>query len=478
MGVQQERLLFLTGRLAEKRLHRILDVMQPTEFVYDIDNIGVNVAALMTADMIKRRLSLSVLPDRVIVPGLCRGDMSAVGQHFNVPFVRGPADLKDLPAFFSRHCELPDLSQHDVLIFAEIVDAPNMTVDAIVERAKRYQRDGADIVDIGCLPETPFPHLEDSIRALHEIGLAVSVDTLESDLLLRGGQAGADYLFSLSESTLWIMDEVDAVSVLIPETHGDMDSLYRAIEQCVDKEQDFYADAILDPIHFGFTESLVRYRELRQQCPDAKIIMGIGNLTELTEADTTGINAILFGIVSELGINAVLTTEVSPHARTVVKEADIARRMLYAAKREGSLPKGVDDALLTTHERQPFPYMVEEIEELAAEIKDPSYRVQVSEQGTHVYNRDGIIKVDNPFAAFPQLELLKDDASHAFYMGVQLARAQIAWQLGKRYVQDRELRWGVATALAEHGRSISGYKVDSSTLNIKKRPTTGCQKNG
>ena len=68
---------------------------------------------------------------------------------------------------------------------------------------------------------------------------------------------------------------------------------------------------MLDPIHFGFTDSIVRYHELRRRLPEARIMMGVGNLTELTEADTTGINALLFGIVSELRVSAVLATEVS-----------------------------------------------------------------------------------------------------------------------------------------------------------------------
>ena len=37
---------------------------------------------------------------------------------------------------------------------------------------------------------------------------------------------------------------------------------------------------------------------------------------------------------------------------------------------------------------------------------------------------------------------VENDAPHAFYLGLELARAQIAWQLGKRYVQDQELDWG------------------------------------
>ena len=43
--------------------------------------------------------------------------------------------------------------------------------------------------------------------------------------------------------------------------------------------------------------------------------MGIGNLTELTAADSTGVNAVLIAICQELAIRAVLTTEVIPWAR-------------------------------------------------------------------------------------------------------------------------------------------------------------------
>ena len=40
--------------------------------------------------------------------------------------------------------------------------------------------------------------------------------------------------------------------------------------------------------------------------------MGIGNLTELTAADSTGVNALLIAVCQELGIRSVLTTEVIP----------------------------------------------------------------------------------------------------------------------------------------------------------------------
>lgn len=441
---KKEHLLFLTGKLAEKRLHKVLESMQPLEFSYEIRNIGVSVAALMTIQMLIRRLDNLEGFDRIILPGLCRGDLDQLSTHIRLPVFRGPEDLKDLPEFFGLKGKAPDLSHYDVRIFAEITEAPMITVAEILKRAECYKRDGADVIDIGCLPDTPFPHLEESITALHEAGYLVSIDSLEEDDLLRGGRAGADYLLSLKESTLWIAEEVESVPVIIPEPHTDMPSLYRTIEHFENKNRKYIADSILDPIHFGFADSIIRYYELRRECPEINIMMGIGNLTELTEADTTGINAIIFGIISELHITNVLATEVSPHTRSAVREADKARRLMYAAREEGSLPKDIDSSLLTTHARKPFSYTSEEIKELAREIRDPSYRIMVNEEGIFVCNRDGIVSGDNPFDLFTKLDLLQDDAPHAFYMGVELAKAQIAWQLGKRYNQDEELKWGAA----------------------------------
>ena len=439
-----EHILFLTGKLAEARLNRVLESMQPIDFSYEVRNIGLSVAALMTAAMITRRVPAVDGAARIIVPGLCRGDLQEPATALGVPVIRGPDDLKDLPAFFGRGGAAIDLSRSDVHIFAEIVDAPGLGVDAIVERARRFAADGADVIDIGCLPDTAFPHLETVVRALKTDGFQVSIDSLHTDDLLRGARAGADYLLSLTESTLWVADEVAATPVIIPEKQDDIDSLHRAIGRMRSRGRPFIADSVLDPIHFGFARSLQRYCELRTRFPDIRIMMGIGNLTELTEADTTGINAVLFGLISELGMTSVLTTEVSPHARSAVREADRARRIMYAARAEGSLPKGVDGGLLTTHERKPFPYTAQEVAELAAAIRDPSYRVEVTEQGIHVFNRDGMQTGTDAFELFRGLDLLRDDAPHAFYMGVELNKAQLAFQLGKRYVQDEPLNWGVA----------------------------------
>jgi len=139
----------------------------------------------------------------------------------------------------------------------------------------------------------------------------------------------------------------------------------------------------------------------------------------------------------------VLTTQVSNHARRAVREADWARRIMHAAVTHSSLPKGISDQLMTVHAKHPFPDTPQEIADTAALVRDANFRVQVSPLGLHVYNRDGLRLGQGAFELWPQLKL-EDDAAHAFYMGVELAHAEIAWKLGKRYVQDQPLDWGVA----------------------------------
>ncbi len=450
-----ENIVFVTGKLAEKSLHKVLQNIQSNAktplFKYRVEQIGVSVAALMTPNLIAKRLKNIGDAKKMILPGLCQGDLSMLHRQYGIPVERGPEDLKDLPQYFGQQGVEPDLSQHSVKIFAEIVDAPDLSLDAILEKAKRFQKQGANVIDLGCLPNKPFLHLPDAIKMLKANGFEVSVDSIQSEELLLAGKAGADYLLSLTEKNLWIADEVASTPVLIPSKPGNMSSLYRSIEHCLKQGKPFLADAILDPIHFGLTESIVRYHKLRKKYPEIQIMMGVGNLTELTDADTTGINAILFGLISEMNINAVLATSVSPHAVNAIAEADSARRVMYRAKQDNRLPRGYGNRLLGLHDRKPFPYTESEIKELAGQIKDPSFRIMVSQEGVHVFNRDGYQLDVDPFSFYPKLGV-EQDASHAFYLGVELGRAQIAWQLGKRYVQDEELSWGIEAASSKQSK--------------------------
>jgi dihydropteroate synthase-like protein len=303
--------------------------------------------------------------------------------------------------------------------------------------------------------------LEETIRALKEKNYKVSVDFADTDELLRGGKAGAEFLLSLNEDSLSIADQVASTPVLIPKEHGDMASLYRAMDKLDAKQRAYLVDPVLDPINFGFMKSLERYAEVRRERPEAEILMGTGNLTELTDADTTGITAVLLGIASELRIKNVLVVQVSPHTRRTVEEHDLARRIMFASSAEHELPKDYADGLLCLHSRRPFPQTPDEIAEAAGEVRDKNFRIEIAEDGIHVYNRDGHHVAKDAFDLFPKLGVEKDGA-HAFYLGAELARAEIAYRLAKRYAQDEPLDWGVAadapaddkTRLKEAGHTL------------------------
>jgi dihydropteroate synthase-like protein len=382
-----------------------------------------------------------------------------------VPFVRGPDELKDLPGFFGRPGRATDLSQYDMRIFAEIVDAPALSIDAVVARAASMRAAGADVIDLGCLPDTPFPHLEDAVRELRGNGHVVSIDSANSDELRRGGKAGANFLLSLTEATLDLASETGAVPILIPAAHGDLASLLRAAEAADKRGIDALLDAVLDPIHFGFMSSLARYAELRQRLPTAAILMGTGNLTELTDADSVGVTAALLGICSELFIRNLLVVQVSPHTRRTIQEHDAARRIMFAAREDSSLPKDYSSALLSLHDRKPFPDTPSEIAELAAQVKDANFRIEIGEDGIHVFNGNGHHVAQDAMSLFTALGVERD-GPHAFYLGAELTKAEIAWRLGKRYAQDSPLDWGCAvdrpaddlTRLAETGHTLRARK--------------------
>lgn len=460
-----DKQIFLTGALAEDRLGETLRQLGLEDGSFEVVNVGIKVAALMTETIIRNRFELPEGASRVIVPGRARMDLAALEQTFGVPFVRGPEELADLPEFFGKGGQPPDLSGYDARIFAEIVEAPELRLDAIVARAKRHAAAGANVIDLGCQPGVAFPHLEDAIAALQAEGLKVSVDSGDVADLARAIEAGANFVLSLDEDTLELASGTATVPIIVPKPHGDLASLLRAVDRAEALGVDVIADPILDPVHFGFTTSLERYAALRRERPEAEILMGTGNLTELTHADSLGLTALLMGICSELDIRNVLIVQVSDHTRRTVEEHDAARRVMFRAKADKSLPTGYGGGLLALHDLKPNPNSADQISETARQIKDLNFRIEVSDEGVHVYNKAGHRVTAAPYDLFPELDVA-DDAGHAFYLGYELAKAEMAWRLGKRYAQDRPLGWGVAAD--DVSEDMTRQKSEGATLKLRK----------
>ena len=281
------------------------------------------------------------------------------------------------------------------------------------------------------------------ISELRERGFSLSIDTLNPEEILMADEAGVDYVLSLNGSNRELADRLRATPVLIPDTPDDLDSLEATIAHLEGLGKPYLVDPIVEPIGTGFAASLGRYLEVRRRHPDAEMFMGIGNLTELTEADSTGVNAMLIGFCQELGIRNVLTTEVIEWAHGAVQETVLAAQLMHFAQEQGTPPKHVDGRLLTVKDEDLRPYEEAELRELHAQVTDPNFRIFADSEWIYVFNAELFVKGTDFNEIFDQLGV--DEATHAFYLGKELMKATIARALRKNYRQESPLDWGYMT---------------------------------
>lgn len=439
------RVLFVTGRLAEPSLRRVLADMAPP-FACEIAALRITVAALMTTSWIARHLDVPEGTDLVLIPGLCEGDPRVISDKAGVPVEKGPKDLREIPLHFGRASAARDYGAWDIEIVAEINNAPRLTREAVRAEAAYFRASGADVIDVGCTPGLAFPGLGEVVRELVAAGMRVSVDTFEPEEIRTAVAAGAELVLSVNGSNVDVARDLAGTNVrvvVVPDLGGSLDTLEPSLEKLAGWRVPYLIDPIIEPIGFGFMASLERYAEVRRRYPDAEMLMGIGNVTELTAADSTGVNAMLIAVCQELRIRAVLTTEVIPWARGAVREVDIARRLMHYAVAHRTIPKGVDDRLVTVKDPVLLTFTEEELRALQAAVTDPNFRIFADRDGITVLNNERFVRGSSIQEIFAQLEV--DEPSHAFYLGKELARASLAMTLGKTYRQEGALSWGYLT---------------------------------
>lgn len=438
------RYLFVTGKLAAQALANTLEKMAP-DFDYEMAVLPISVAALMDTHFVAKRLDNARGSDVVMVPGLCNGDLAPIADKVGGQVIRGPKDLKDIPVFFGRERHLEGYGEYRVKILAEIVDAYQLSLEGILAQAEYFRASGADIIDLGCPVEGHFPGVAEVVTALKERGFVVSLDTFNAKDILQADRAGLDYLLSVNSRNLELAPRLACKVVVIPDFDQGLESLERNIAQLEAWGVPYIIDPILNPIGFGFTESLYRFYETRQRHPQAEMLMGLGNLTELTDADSTGINAVMAGLITELEINYVLTTEVISWAWGAVRELDLARKLMYYACKNRVLPKHLDDSLITVKDPPHEHYAEEELRQMQAQVRDRNLRIFTDDEHIYVFNNQLFIKDTDVGAIYTQLGV--EEASHAFYLGRELEKAALALRLGKKYTQEEELRWGYLSSL-------------------------------
>jgi dihydropteroate synthase len=439
------RVLFVTGKLAEPALRRTLAAMG-APFAGEVAVLHITVAALMTTPWIARFLQVPDGTDLVLLPGLVEGDVAILADRFGVRVEKGPKDLREIPDYFGQAAQAREYGAFDIEILAEVNNAPKRSWDEIRQEAEHYRASGADLIDVGCTPGVPFPELGRVVRRLREAGLRVSIDSFDPAEILDAVAAGAELVLSVNGSNRQVVEQLRGTGVrvvAIPDFGAGLETLEPTLTALERAGVGYLIDPVIEPIGFGFMASLERYAEIHRRYPAAAQLMGIGNLTELTSADSTGVNAMLIAVCQEVGVRAVLTTEVIPWARGAVREIDIARRLMYHAVTQKTLPKGVDNRLVTVKDPKILAYSEAELRELQAQVKDSNFRIFTDRDVITVFNNALFLRGTDIQELFDQLGV--DEASHAFYLGKELMRARLAITLGKTYRQEGQLNWGYLT---------------------------------
>jgi dihydropteroate synthase-like protein len=441
-------ILFVTGKLAEPALRRVLtELASEAGFEFSVAVLPISAVALATTPWIARHLTPAAGVERVLLPGLCAGDLQAVAERAGVPAERGPADLRDLPEFFGASRTTPKkYGAFTIEILAEINHAPRLSPAEVLAQARAYRDSGADVIDIGCDPGEPWPGVADAVKRLRDDGLRVSIDSFHPTEVAAAVKAGAELVLSVNSSNRAAARDWGCEVVALPDNPETLDGLDGTVEALAGWGVPFRIDPVLAPVGFGFAASLGRYLEVRRRYPEAAMLMGVGNLTELTDVDSAGVNVLLLGFCQELGIHSVLTTEVINWCRTCVRELDRARRLVHHACTEQVLPKHLEPGLIMLRDPKRREFGTETLRELAAGIHDRNFRLFAEGGLIHVINNAMHLEGTDPFELFAEmLQRGAIDASHAFYLGYEMAKAVTALTLGKNYDQDQALRWGMLT---------------------------------
>jgi dihydropteroate synthase-like protein len=447
-------LLFVTGKLAEPALRRMLAELAPQAgFEYSVAVLPITVVALATTPWLAHHLNVPPGTQRVVLPGLCAGDLAIVAQRAGVSVERGPEDLRDLPEFFGRTAgRPPGYGAHDITILAEINHVPRLTRETILVQARSYRASGADIIDLGCDPGVTWTGVGQTVRALRDEGFRVSIDSFNPQEVEAAVANGAELVLSVNSSNRSAARGWGCEVVALPDELATLGGLEDTVNTLAGWGVPFRIDPVIEPIGFGFAASLARYFEVRRRYPQAEMLMGVGNLTELTDVDSAGMNVLLLGFCQELGIRSVLTTEVINWCRSAVRELDLARRLVYYACKERVLPKHLEPDLILLRDPKLRVHGETTLQELARRVTDRSFRLFAESGLFHVINGNMYLQGADPFTLFKQMSAREAiDPAHAFYLGYEMAKAVTALTLGKNYAQDQALRWGFLT-VAEEGQ--------------------------
>ncbi|AEA47655.1 dihydropteroate synthase-like protein [Archaeoglobus veneficus] len=472
------RILAVTGRLAEKDVRRAVKGYDCDVYVTNVD-----VAAFITPSHLKD-IDLNGY-DLVLVPGLARGDWEKLERERGVKIRLGPIHAADL-AMVLRNIDRIELSHETpacrllnavmaeenisavdgiedyafeigsikvgrnsrMKVVAEIVDAPVLSRDELIQRIEYYLESGADIVDIGIPLECDVDSAVKSVKVALDYCNAVSVDTFSEKIIEACVKAGVHMVMSVGGENIRALEKIGNAAVVVVER--DVGKLVKLVEFAKKHTEKVIADCILDaPLKTA--ESIMRYIHFRQLDAETPLLFGVGNVTELSDADSIGMNALLAFMAEEIGVDLLFTTEASPKTRGCIRELRVASYMAKAAKLRRTPPKDLGFNLLALKEKVIYETCKPEN---AVEAKPGRFeRDPMGDFRIWIYNGKVVcshekLTVVGDAKSIADTVIAKGLVSrldHAAYLGRELKKAEIAAMLGKNYVQDAELNFGIYT---------------------------------
>ncbi|NYT02629.1 MAG: dihydropteroate synthase-like protein [Methanosarcinales archaeon] len=334
-------------------------------------------------------------------------------------------------------------------VLAEIVDSTSLDEALLQARIRYYQEQGADMIDLGVPLDASPADVERTVSlARKATDLPVSVDTVIPDLILAGARAGADLILSLNGENISVVGPtlagLEVPTVVIP---GPKSSLQENMDRARTLGIDVIADPVLSPPLQGLAASLVDYLAYHRSSPQTPIFFGVGNVTELIDADSQGVNGLLAALGAEVGASILFVPEYSPKATGSVRELRTASEMMAVALERKSPPKdlGIDLLLLKEKRRRPGGEMPEEWTE-AGDSSGPHREMDPAGPFRIALCGERILAVHEraTIAGKSAREMLKaiidkglvTRLDHAGYLGRELERAELALRLGRSCAQD------------------------------------------
>ncbi|MHC1590992.1 MAG: dihydropteroate synthase-like protein [Candidatus Helarchaeales archaeon] len=513
-----KKVLVLTGMdafdLVQKSVHEVPDRV-------DVKKLPISIAAFMTPIVIEKFLSSLDLSsyEYVMVPGLMKGDLRQVSRKFQIPVLKGPRYAVDIPMALEHQNKLSSSKAADFLferedlellireieernkdpnvfylgrnefqraigpntfpiILGEIVDAPKRSIDENLQIAQRYIMEGADVIDIGCMVRKKKPRevrkiIENLKSDDHLKDVPFSIDSLDPEEIIEGVDAGAELILSVDAGNVNRLDDVPrevAVVVLptnvnegiMPKTPEDrVKSLIENIKQARSLGfKNVIADPLLEtPIMPGLYNSLRSYSLFRHEEKNVPLMFGVGNVTELVDADSVGINVIMACLAIELNVTVLLTTEYSVKSRYSIEELATALKMAFISNIKKNPPKDLTISLFrakSKKEYNPIPRIEDFKLETARKFGDEYerdekgyFKIWVDHSNKQIiiiyHDNNGIPKLalQSSSARDLSMEIIKRGlvslVTHANYLGRELSKAETCLKLGKSYVQDEEI---------------------------------------